>query len=209
MSAVVALSCTCGAVNGEARSIVPANSSRVICSCRDCQTFAHFLGRPQDIIDQYGGTDIFQLTPSQIVISKGREHIRCMRLSDKGMMRFYTECCRTPMGNTLASAKVAFVGVPHNFMKHGARTRDQDLGPVLSRVNVHSPKEFSGSDGFAVNSMLPIFRILRMMIFGWFKKKYQPSPYFDLGTGKPVARPTVLSPSQRAELRKRTIPLET
>lgn len=207
MSTTVALSCTCGAVKGEARSIVPTSSSRVICSCRDCQTFAHFLGRFPDIVDQYGGTDIFQLTPSQVIISKGREHIRCMRLSDKGMMRFYTDCCKTPMGNTLASAKIAFVGIPHNFMKHGSRTRDQDLGRVLSRASVH--KTFSASDGIPVNSLLPIYRILRMMICGWFKKKYQPSLYFDLSTGKPVVAPTVLSPVQRAELRKGTIPLET
>ena len=82
------------------------------------------------------GTEIFQTTPSQIVLSQGAEHLRCLRLSAKGLLRWYAGCCRLPLVNTIASAQLPFAGVIHNFMdfessEHG---RNDALGPVLARV---------------------------------------------------------------------------
>jgi hypothetical protein len=38
-------------------------------------------------------------------------HLRLMRLSEKGLLRWYAGCCDTPLFNTMATPKVPFVGV--------------------------------------------------------------------------------------------------
>ena len=45
----VALSCTCGKVRGTARDVDPAYGNHIVCMCDDCQTYAHHLGRAEDI----------------------------------------------------------------------------------------------------------------------------------------------------------------
>jgi hypothetical protein len=54
------LGCRCGHVRGVANDVTPNSGFRFICYCWDCQAFARFLGRP-DVLDQAGGTDIFQM----------------------------------------------------------------------------------------------------------------------------------------------------
>ena len=66
MSNQVNLSCECGEVKGIAHNITPKTGNHIVCMCIDCQTFAHYLGKEEDILDEYGGSHIFQVTPSQI-----------------------------------------------------------------------------------------------------------------------------------------------
>jgi hypothetical protein len=58
----VPLRCSCGVVRGAARGVSGANGNRLICYCDDCQSFAHFLGPAQPILDSHGGTEIFQMS---------------------------------------------------------------------------------------------------------------------------------------------------
>ncbi len=60
----------------------------------------------------------------------------CLRLSPKGLMRWYAGC-RTPVGNTASSARVPFVGVPHSFIDRGdsGRSLDDALGPIIGYAN--------------------------------------------------------------------------
>jgi hypothetical protein len=37
--------------------------------------------------------------------ARRRDAMGCLRLSDKGVFRWYTDCCRTPIGNTAASPR--------------------------------------------------------------------------------------------------------
>src|ERR1700761_8373303 len=94
----LSLRCRCGQVSGVASDVTPDSALRVICYCRYCQAFARFLGRP-DALDAVGGTDIVQLPPGRVKITAGTEAVRCMKLSGK-VFRWYTDCCRTPIGNT-------------------------------------------------------------------------------------------------------------
>ncbi|MBB3063117.1 DUF6151 family protein [Microbulbifer rhizosphaerae] len=134
----IKLKCSCSAVEGKVVGISPNTGTRLVCYCDDCQAFARYLGREKEIADQNGGTDIFQLPPSRIEISKGKEQLRCMRLTPKGMNRWYTDCCKTPIGNTV-SGGMPFVGMIHNFMDN-AKSRDTDLGPVLGHVQTKFAK---------------------------------------------------------------------
>lgn len=127
----VPLKCACGAVRGIAGNVSPGSGMRVVCYCEDCQRFAHYLGR-EDILDAHGGTEVFQMPPADVKITHGAEQIRCIRLTSKGLHRWYTACCRTPIGNTLSAAG-PFVGVIHNFIGD-ERVRETNLGPVRGYV---------------------------------------------------------------------------
>src|SRR5262245_19575480 len=101
------LHCRCGTIK---RSINdPRSANHAICYCRDCQAFAHFLGREKDILDERVGSDIVQILPKNLAFTQGSEALACMRLTPQGMLRWYAGCCNTPIGNTLATPKLSFI----------------------------------------------------------------------------------------------------
>jgi len=111
----IRLQCQCGTVQGVARECTASSGNRVVCCCDDCQTFADHLQCEMDILDEFGGTEIYQTSQSQVEISSGQEQLKSMRLKRKGLLRWYTGCCNTPVGNTM-NAGMPFVGIIHNFM---------------------------------------------------------------------------------------------
>jgi hypothetical protein len=115
--------------------VSPFDGLRFVCYCKDCQAFARFLERP-DVLDPAGGTDIVQMAPGRVKLTAGTNAVRCLRLSDKGVLRRYTDCCRTPIGgNTAASPRFPLIAIIHSFMVHGADShRDEVLGAPLCRI---------------------------------------------------------------------------
>ncbi|MBI3204178.1 MAG: hypothetical protein HYZ29_21760 [Myxococcales bacterium] len=200
----IPLRCTCGAVKGVAREVSPRRGTRVVCMCIDCQTYAQFLGRADEILDAHGGTDIFQLAPGQLEIQQGADRLRCVRLSAKGAMRWYADCCKTPVGNTAPSPRIPFVGVPHLFMDHGASPdgRERDLGPVRFRVQAedgHGEVPPGSHPRFPPRLLArTLFFLLRTRLTGLAR----PTPFWD-DRGQPSVTPLVLSKAERAELRQR------
>lgn len=187
----ISLKCSCGTVQGVANS-KPGSGVRVVCCCDDCQVFARYLDREDIMLDEYGGTDIFLIPVSHIKIVEGIEKICCVRLSSKGMFRWYTKCCKTPIGNT-SSAGMPFIGLIHNFMDD-AGLREKNLGSVLGYTQTKFAKKVLPSD---LNQ--PAFPIGITMIFFsklilWkLKGLNKPSPFFD-SRGNPVSVPHILSP---------------
>ena len=114
MAKSISLRCQCGAVRGSTRPLSARSGTHIICYCDDCRAYLQILER-SELLDAAGGTEIFQMAPGDLALTQGIEQVRCMRLSEKGMHRFYTACCRTPIGNTLG-ARVPFMGVVHAFM---------------------------------------------------------------------------------------------
>ena len=92
------LQCKCGKVKGYVTHAERVD--RVVCYCKDCQAFAHFLGE-NGILDERGGTDIIQALPRDVNFTKGVDALACIRLTPKGLLRWYTSCCNTPVGNIL------------------------------------------------------------------------------------------------------------
>lgn len=169
--------------------------------CDDCQAYAHWLDRADVILDRNAGTDVFQMTPAQVRITAGHEHIRCVRLTAKGLRRWYAGCCKTPIGNTLG-ARVPFIGVPHTFMDHASDgcTRDGALGPILSRTQARFGKPPFPPGSHPRGPLWLILRFAGQLLRGAFAGVHKPSPVFD-ATGKPIVEPTVLTPEQRERLR--------
>ena len=134
MPLALPLRCRCGHLRGVASDVSPSTGFRFVCYCKDCQAFARFLERA-DVLDPAGGTDIFQMPPGRVKLTAGTDALRCLRLSNK-VFRWYTDCCRTPIGNTAAGPRFPVVAVVHSFMDHEAdgRSRDEVLGPPLCRI---------------------------------------------------------------------------
>src|SRR5690349_12747047 len=109
MSPEAKLSCRCGAVAGTLRNASPKTVSHIVCYCDDCQAFLHYLQRA-DLLDEHAGTDIVQVAPASLTYERGLEQVAGVRLSPKGMYRWYARCCNTPLGNTMTPA-IPFVGI--------------------------------------------------------------------------------------------------
>jgi len=187
----VPLRCDCGVVSGVAKNVSPDSGNHIVCYCKDCQAFAHFLEREDVILDKYGGTDIFQMVPAQIQIHQRKDQIHCMRLNPKGLFRWYTACCNTPIGNTM-SAGFPFVGVIHNFMDDEG-VRDENLGPVIyysfGKSATSTPPDDKNDKGFPFLMMLRwTYKLLMARIRG----QHKPNTFFD-DEDKPVSEPIVLN----------------
>jgi hypothetical protein len=130
----LALRCRCGHMRGVASNVSPSSGFRFVCYCKDCQAFARFLDRA-DVLDAAGGTDIFHMPPGRVKLTVGTDALQCLQLSDK-VLRWYAECCRTPIANTPARPGFPVIGMIHSFMDHEAdsRSRDEVLGPPLCSI---------------------------------------------------------------------------
>ena len=188
------LSCRCGALRGHVD--LKGLSNCMVCYCQDCQAFARFLGPAERVLDAQGGSDVVQLAPDRIHITQGAEHLAVMRLSTKGLLRWYAACCRTPVGNTLSRRDRPFTGLLVQCLD--SAPLEAAFGPVRGRVNTASaigePKpRASGMAG-------ALLRILGMVAGSRLSGRYKNTPFFT-ASGAPVAEPTVLSAEQRAHLR--------
>src|ERR1700742_3028554 len=109
MSRTAELQCRCGQVRGHLTNASSETVNRIVCYCDDCQAFLHHVGRA-DLLDAHGGTDIVQVAPASLTFRSGAEHIVGLRLTSKGLYRWYANCCKTPLGNSMKPA-VPFVGI--------------------------------------------------------------------------------------------------
>ncbi len=185
-------------MRGVARKVSPSAGFRIVCYCKDCQAFARFLGRP-DVLDAAGGTDIFQMATGRVTLTAGTEALRCLRLSDQGVFRWYADCCRTPIANS-AGPSFPVIGVIHSFLDHetGGRSRDEVLGPPIGRLYENSaagplPPAAPPPLSFGIS----VRRALRALRW-WLRGLNRPSPFFDDRTKAPRSPPHVLTPSERA-----------
>ncbi|PWT84369.1 MAG: hypothetical protein C5B56_15765 [Proteobacteria bacterium] len=184
-----------------AREISRSAGFRFVCYCKDCQAFARFLDRP-DVLDGAGGTDIFQMPPARMKLTTGIDALRCLRLSAKGVLRWYTDCCRTPIANTAASPRFPVIGLIHSFTGDaaGAHSRDEMLGPPLCRIYERSAIAPLPPNAPAPAS-LRVFAQRASKLLGWgLRGLGRPTPFFDDQTKAPLCAPRVLSASERTVL---------
>ena len=194
------LRCRCGAVRGVARDALPSKINHCFCYCDDCQAFAHYLGRADDVLDAHGGTEITQMSQANIRFTAGADKIAAMRLSPKGMIRWYASCCGTPIGNTMPTTLMPFVGV----IKAIIDAPSAELGPVRGRGFAKSAK---GGKDAVPNDGLPelvmIARVLAKVLRWRLRGDHKRSPLFDAVTGRPLVDPRVLDEAEREDLRRR------
>jgi hypothetical protein len=186
------LRCRCGIIKGWVSDTQSAN--RVVCYCRDCQAFARFLGQESETLDAQGGSDIVQTLPKYVTFTQGTDALACMRLTDKGMVRWYAGCCKTPIGNTLENHKISFIGLLHNCLETPEHSLENSFGAVRTYANPQG----------AIGDPKPKASAMRATIW-WFVKTiakarisgdYKLTPFFR--DARPIATPRVLSSAERA-----------
>lgn len=192
------LRCRCGEVRGRLRGASPETVNRVVCHCDDCQAYVHYLGRA-DLLDAHGGTDIVQVAPAALELSGAVERIVGVRLTPKGLYRWYADCCKTPLGNTVGPA-VPFVGIVAQAFEGEATGPDalfgRPVGGILGKYALGAPP--AGSTGLNVRLFARAIR----MILGWkLGGKTWPHPFFERTTRAPRRTLTTLSRAERDALR--------
>ena len=185
------LQCRCGTIKGWVSD--PASANRAVCYCRDCQAFARFLGQESETLDAQGGSDIVQTLPKNVTFTQGMDALACMRLTQKGMIRWYAGCCKTPIGNTLENYKISFIGLLHNCLESPAQSLANSFGPVRAYVNpqgaLGDPKPKTSGTGAIIRWFVKT--ILKARVNG----DYRRTPFFK--DGKPIAIPRVISSAER------------
>jgi Family of unknown function (DUF6151) len=185
------LQCRCGTIKGCVSDAQSAN--HVVCYCRDCQAFARFLGQESETLDAQGGSEIVQILPKNVTFTQGTEALACMRLTEKGMVRWYAGCCKTPIGNTLENYKISFVGLLHDCLETSGRPLQSSFGAI---------RTYAYPQG-AIGDPKPKARGMGTTIW-WFMKNivkarvngdYQRTPFFK--DGKPITSPRVISSAER------------
>lgn len=188
------LKCKCGAVQGHVLDGSP--SSRVRCYCTDCQAFGRYVGSEARVLDAQGGTEIVQVCQSRLRFERGLEQLASVRLTDKGMIRWYSKCCRTPLGNTMADPKMSFVGLIHSSLD--LLSLDRDFGNSIALLNTSTalgePKpQQRGSIGV-------ILRFAKLLLASRILGRYRETPLFS-STGAPISAPTVLAAAELERLK--------
>ena len=205
MAVDLPIRCACGAFQAVAVGLSAERGNHGLCYCDDCQAFAHFLGRPRDILDAQGGTQVFHASPARLAILSGGEHLACMRLTPSGTLRWYARCCRWPIGNTLPTAKVPFVGLI--LPRAGRPENDPTLEQMLGPIRAVAFRRFASGDSAVVprtsapRFALAVLRFGRLLLRFALRGDAKRSPLFDARTGKPVVVPTVLAADERERLR--------
>jgi hypothetical protein len=180
----------------------PERVHRVICYCRDCQAFAHHLGRPEEILDENGGSDVVQTIPANLSFTAGVEQLACLRLSERGLLRWYAACCNTPIGNTVGNMQVSFIGLLHSCLDQDGASLDTAFGPVRmwnSTQNAWRPVNPS-----KIAWIAGVLRFIKMVASARFDGSFKRTPLFSSATGAPIVVPEVLSVSERERLRATT-----
>lgn len=178
------IQCECGTFRARLKAFPGNTPGRLVCYCDDCQKYLHHIGRA-DLLDANGGTEVIPAYPRDVEILSGIEQLRCTRLSSRGLFRFSTACCNTPIVNT-APGK-AWAGFFRRAYGVGnASEIDRVLGPVRSRIMGRYAKGTPPAgtpDTFDAKAMITV---LPFMLKGSLAGKGRPSPFFPDGR-TPVA----------------------
>lgn len=186
------LQCQCGAVKGKVTDVSPKTGNRIICYCKDCRAFASHLDKAEQALDEAGGSEIYQIPPAKFQIDTGKEHVALLRLTPKGLNRWYCKCCNTPIGNTVGP-ELPFIGLVHTFIAEGQNT-DQLIGAATGNVNTSGATQDIPESSYKHRGELSVvLQIMRKLM--WWKITGQGSPNLLFENKRPIAKPEILSGS--------------
>jgi len=201
----VELGCRCGKIHGVARDLLPRKLNRIVCYCDDCQAYLHYLGRA-DLFEPHSGTDIVQVAPSAVTFDRGLENIVGLRLVPKGLHRWYANCCKTPLGNTVTPS-IPFIGMPMEVFRDAqeAHQRSELFGPVRA-LSLGKFATDGAPEGSTHVHLGMIAHAARLVLTWKLLRKTWPHPFFNQSTQAPIYPVTILSATERDALRPKCGP---
>lgn len=195
-------SCACGDVHYRIADATPKKFlGRGVCYCEDCQAFAHYLGDAAKILDDRGGTEIFQTQPRYLEISDGMDQLAAMRLSTRGPIRWYAKCCNSPIGNSVPTRAVAFAGL---IARPGQISEADDEAIGGEKVAIFPELAKGGPDPALKQASMAWLMIKNIFIAAgaFLRGQHKTTPFFT-EDGKPITEPVILSDQEREALLER------
>ena len=189
-SNIVDVRCFCGKVNGVLK-IVKKDLFYAQCFCCDCQNYAKHLESEDKILDQYGASSLIQTYPKYLTLLEGKEHINCVQIKEKGLLRWYANCCNSPLANTMTNPRVPFISISTQVLKFKSKEeKERLLGPVSVKafaMYAKGKKPKNSHDRFPKSYMISM---LYFMLRGAITGKFKPHPFFK--DAQPISNPTLL-----------------
>lgn len=184
----VPFSCSCGTLKGVLHEVSPAAVCHLLCYCKDCRAFARHIGQ-MEALEPGAGSPLVQVVPARVEITQGADQIACLRLSPKGLHRWYAACCKTPLANTVGSSRMPMAGM---------------WRPLFAQIDAFGPVATHGFTKAALPGGPRKDKGLGRMFGGLLKRSLaaylngtaRQSPFFD-ALGAPVAVPQVISEEDR------------
>lgn len=201
MQTFTQIQCECGQFKAELTAFPKNSPGRLACYCDDCQAYLSYIDR-MDLLGASGLSEIIPVYPAEIKFIAGKENLKCVRLSNKGMHRWYTSCCRTPIANT--RPKLPWIGILSRvYNLKDPSLLEKSFGPVGSSIMGRFARG-PVIAGTANNMNLKAFKfVLPFVLKGLILGRGKNSPFF-LADGKtPIAPETTLTKEQRDEIQKK------
>ncbi|MBI5518320.1 MAG: hypothetical protein HY909_31405 [Deltaproteobacteria bacterium] len=191
----VPVRCRCGHLRGVAREVGPATANHGYCYCHDCRAYLHWLER-EDLHDARGGTAIIQVARARFEVTEGTDQLQCVRLSPKGLHRWYARCCRTPIANTVPA--LPFVGIARGAFELPGAEDTATFGP---RLSAWAGAALGGPPPGAGLTARGLVHVTRLLATWALLGHGHPTPLFDR-ENRPTVTPVVLSREERQRLRE-------
>ena len=80
-------SCACGTVTGTIADVGPSHGDYVYCHCTECQAVPKLLGAEQRILEQAGGTALYQTRCARVSFQSGKDRLAGVHMTDKPTLR--------------------------------------------------------------------------------------------------------------------------
>ncbi|MEO8019577.1 MAG: DUF6151 family protein [Pseudomonadota bacterium] len=190
------IQCECGKFRARLTNFPKNTPGRLRCYCDDCQAFMHYLKRG-DLLDANGGTEIIPIYPRDIIFASENDLLKCTRMNPKGMYRFSTRCCNTPVANT--DPKRPWVGTHRRMftVKHPTQL-DQTLGDIRASIMgkfARGTPPPGTPDKFDFKGFVTVMPFL---LKGALLGRKRPSPFFEHDLS--IVTPYVLTEEERSSL---------
>jgi hypothetical protein len=192
---ILRLQCQCGALHGQVSQTERA--LRGVCYCTDCRAYSHHIGQASSAHDALGGVEFVATQARHLSFSGGTQHLACLSLSEKGLLRWYASCCNTAIGNTVRNWKFAYVGLVHTCLKADPSAYERAFPRLQMRVNTKSAVA-GAPPGMAIGTITALMGFMPRVMLSGVSGGYRQTPFFSAPAGLPVVEVAVLSPDQRA-----------
>lgn len=188
-------SCHCDKLRATIHDVTPSTGNLARCHCLDCQAFAIWLTGQggADFLDENGGSELFQTLAWRLDFTQGKdEYLQAIRLSPKGMIRWYASCCHSPIANMMGSKSMSFIGMPTCGFDENAIDK---MGPM--RASMFAKAARKGSTPPDDFGFLPVIsRILWRQLKAKMRAKTRYSPFWT-EAGETIVAPKILTLEER------------
>jgi hypothetical protein len=185
--------CQCGSLRGLLSQ--PQRAFHGICYCKDCRAYSKHLGMASKTHDASGGAEFVATQARHVSFSEGMQHLACLSLSEKGLLRWYAKCCATPIGGTPRNWKIPYVGLVHTCLKADPAAFERAFPRLQMRVNTGSA--IQTPPGLALRTLVSLASLMPRIVADAVTGAYKETPFFHSPAGEPVAAVTMLSQAER------------